>query len=220
METTEKPGRLYKNHRDNQRERILEAAEALFVSSGIDKVNLSMVARAARLTRGTIYEYFPNKQEIAWAILQRIFSQAKTSLPADQQGSGIQRLEAFLLWMAGQLQENPQHMRFVVEFNTLYAREAASERMRQATGRSSGRDDVLRLLEEGITDGSIRPDLDTVLVSAVIWNLLSGMNARFGLLGDRIQQEYELPAGRIYHEILRIFLRGIQAGAGLQENEK
>lgn len=213
METAPQPARIYLNHRDNQRERILAAAELLFIQQGIEKVNLSMIARAARMTRNTIYEYFPSKQEIAWAILGKILTQSKANLCVDQAGTGMQRLENFVVCLTSQLQENPQHMRFLVEINTLYAREVTSERMRQTTGRSRGDDHILRLIEAGIADGSIRPEVEPALTAAAVWNLVSGMNARFALLGDLIQQEYEQPAVRIYHEIIRIFFRGIQTEA-------
>ena len=171
------------------------------------------------MTRNTLYEYFPNKHEIAWAILQKIFMQSKTDFSAEQEGSGLQRIKNFMLRMVSQLQKNPNHMRFIVEFNALYAREVSSDRMRQTTGRSDGDDYVARWIEEGIADGSVRPDLDTALVSTAIWNMLSGMNARFGLLGDLIQQEYGQPVITIYHEICHVFLRGIQSNPFSKEHD-
>jgi AcrR family transcriptional regulator len=219
MDTMDQPAKPYLNHRENQRERILEVAEVLFIRNGIEKVNLSAIARAARLTRNTIYEYFPNKQEVAWAILQKIFTQPRTDFPDIQESSAIQRIEGFMLRMVSQLQKNPNHARFLVEFNSLYSREITSDRMRQITGRDKGDDYVLRLIEEGIADGSVRPDLDSALISAAIWNLLSGMNARFSLLGELIQEEYNQPVLTIYHEICRVFLRGMQSNTNSKERE-
>jgi AcrR family transcriptional regulator len=211
--------RPYLTHRKNQRERILDAAEVLFIRDGIDKVNLSDIARAAQMTRNTLYEYFPNKQELAWAILQHIFAQGRAENAEPHPGNGLQCLEHFMLSMAGQVQSHPDHLRYIVEFNTLYAREANAERMRQATGRSgaANEDRVAGWIRQGIADGSIRSDVDPRLLSAVIWNLLSGMNARFALLGEIIQQEYELPTSAIYQEMCRTFLRGIQSNPSIQE---
>jgi hypothetical protein len=155
---------------------------------------------------------------VAWAILQKIFSQPKTDFPEELGSTGIQRIEGFMLRMVNQLQKNPNHLRFLVEFNTLYSREVTSDRMRQITGRDKGDDFVVRLIEDGIADGSLRPDLDPALVSAAIWNMLSGMNARFSLLGDLIQQEYSQPVLTIYHEICRVFLRGIQSNPKSKEH--
>ena len=221
MDNVSKPVKPYQSHRENQRTRILEAAERLFIRDGIDQVNLSDIARAARLTRNTLYEYFPSKQEVAWAILQKIFDQGRAGVEKLPGGNGFQRLEHFMLRMAGRLEALSEHMRFVVEFNSLYAREASADRMRQATGRAGpGSDDLVsQLIYQGLADGSIRPDLDPDLASAAVWNLLSAMNSRFALLGSLISEEYGQPVMAIYQEICRAFLRGIQTTTpSTQEN--
>jgi AcrR family transcriptional regulator len=202
----------YQHHRENQRERILDAAERLFIRDGIDGVSLSDIARELHITRNTVYEYFPNKQEVAWAILQKIFALGRSSTADLLSGNGFQRIEHFMLQMASQVETLPEHLRFIVEFNILYAREADSSRMRHITMRAGGEADfVAQLVRQGIVDGSIRPNLDPEMVSAEIWNLLSGMNARFALLGNLITEEYGRPMLRIYHGICRTYLRGIQA---------
>lgn len=219
MNTAPKPVKPYLSHRENQRARILEAAERLFIRDGIDQVNLSDIARAARLTRNTVYEYFPSKQEVAWSILQKIFDQGRADSEELPGRNGFERLEHFMLRMVTRLEAQSEHMRFVVEFNSLYAREASADRMRQATGQAgpgSG-DSVTRMIRQGIADGSIRPDLDIDLASAAVWNLLSGMNSRFALLGNLISEEYGQPAMTIYQEICRAFLRGIQSTPSTQE---
>ncbi len=210
MPATPKPQKPYQAHRETQRERILDAAEPLFVQAGIDGVSLSDIARAAGMTRNTVYEYFPSKQEVAWAILQRIFERGRGGEPVRGEGRAYARLEQFMFGMANQVREHPQDLRFIVEFNTLYARETSAERMRQATARAAGEGPVALMVRQGIADGSLRPDLDPGLVSAAAWNLLSGMNSRFALLGDRIEEEYGLPVMVIYAEICRAFLRGLQ----------
>jgi hypothetical protein len=113
-------------------------------------------------------------------------------------------------------------MRFIVEFNSLYTREASADRMRQATGRSgSGSENpVASLIRQGIEDGSIRADLDPALIASAVWNLLSGMNSRFALLGERISEEYGQPVMAIYQEICRAFLRGIQTNSSSQERSE
>ena len=103
IDKAQRPTKTYQNNRENQRDRILEVAESLFIRNGIDKVILSSITRTARL------------------------------------------------------------------------------------------------IEEDIADGSVRPDFDTALVSTTLWNMLSGMNARFGLLGDLIHQEYGQPVITIDH---------------------
>jgi hypothetical protein len=115
-----------------------------------------------------------------------------------------------MLQMVNALGAHPQHSRFIVEFNTLYAREGNASRMVGIINEEGVRM-LTRIVQDGIADGSIRPDLDPELTAAAIGNLISAVSARFSLLGDHIGEEYGLPWMRICLEIIRTFLHGIQS---------
>lgn len=204
---------IYQNHRDNQRERILQAAEKLFIQDGIDKVSISAIAGAARISRRTMYQYFTDKREVAWAIFENLVGQWSAVQNEQEKQTGYQQLENFMLSLVKMLETNREHLRFIVELDALYSRETNADRMRQITGRIQveGEDWVTSMVRHGIADGSICADVDPTLVSAALLNLLSGMNARFALLGDLIPQEYDHPVLDIYREICRVFLRGLQS---------
>jgi hypothetical protein len=136
--------------------------------------------------------------------------------------NGFQRIEHLILEWANQLESHPEHLRFIVEFNTLYAREGNPARVRQIIEQiwAEGYDLLAQMIRQGISDGSIRSELDPNLLSAAIMNLLNGMNSRFALLGDLISEEYGQPVMEIYREICRTFLRGIQFIPSSQEKIK
>lgn len=211
MNATSKKTRIYQNHRDNQRERILEAAEELFIRNGIDNVSISAIASAARIARKTLYEYFPNKQEIAWALMQTITDERTSNMeqPRVAEGNGFQQIEFFMHHLVNLLEAHPEHFRFISEFNNLYAREGDPTRVRQIFGKRE--DPLIQMIHQGIADGSICPDVDAELLSAALLNLVSGMNSRFVLLGDQISAEYGRSVMELYREICRTFLRGICA---------
>ena len=48
-------------------EEILQAAGALFAEVGYDKVTTNMIAERAGVSRGSLYQFFPNKEAIAQA---------------------------------------------------------------------------------------------------------------------------------------------------------
>lgn len=206
--------RRYQAHRDNQRERIVDAAEELFIQQGIDRVSISDIARAARLTRNTVYEYFPNKQEVAWAIFQKLvdeLSASQAQLPPPD-GSGFQRLEQITTRFISALENHPAHTRFLVEFNTLYAREDSAEHIIRVYSQSAPglAWPIAEIIQQGIDDGSIRAGADPALLAAALLNMINAVSTRFALLGSQISEEYGQPAGAISHEIYRTFLRGIQ----------
>jgi AcrR family transcriptional regulator len=211
MKTAKIKPKIYENHRGNQRERILEAAEKLFICDGIDNVSIGAIAGAARIARKTLYEYYANKQEIAWAIMQKFFEERYSNFDPDQipEGTGFQRVEIFLTGLIGMLETFSEHIRFIAEFNTLYARGGDPSSLRQIS--SLGNDILIHMIRQGIVDGSIRTDVDPNLLSAALLNLVSGMNSRFSMLGNQISQEYGYPAIELYREICRNFLRGIHS---------
>jgi AcrR family transcriptional regulator len=222
MSVTPKTTRVYHSHRENQRERILDTAERLFIEKGLDGVSMSDIARAAHLTRNTVYEYFPNKQEVAWGIFQKLLASPMNEVPGEiQDETGFTRVEQMMFQISGQLAAHPEDLRFIVELDTLYSREGSADRMRQTISQSwAGSYEVFTdLLRQGISDGSIRSEIDADLTSAAIMNLLSGMNARFALLGELVSQEYGKPYLDIYREICRVFLRGIQSSSSIKEHQ-
>lgn len=206
--------RIYKNHRENQRARILDAAQELFNRDGYDNVSISDIATAARLSRVTLYEYFANKQEIGWAIFFKV-SKDLNSLAINKPEShlnGFEQLSGWLMHAVDLLENYPHHFRFIVEFNTLYAREGNPGRIVEIVeqtwdGGDTRFDQAVRI---GIIDGSIRPDLDPDLLSASIMNLVNALNGRFALLGSLIEEEFKQPVRAMYREICLAFLRGIQ----------
>ena len=217
MNAQPEPHRTYSSHRESQRERILETAERLFIRDGIDSITLAQIAISARLTRVTLYQYFPDKKEIAWAVFKKVIDELTAVMDseiAQTNGSGYAKIERVLLTAIESLETQTDSLRFIALFNFLYAREGSPVRMRgileQAalTGKNGSTADWIR---EGIADKSLRQDLDAGLTAAAIANLLAGMTSRFALLGTNVEQEYGYKNTTLFREICENFLRGIRA---------
>ena len=217
MNTQPESHRYYTNHRENQRERILEVAEKLFIRDGIDSITLAQIAIAARLTRVTLYQYFPDKKEIAWAVFKKVIDELQAVMAseiAQTDGSGYDKIERVLFATIKSLETQTNSLRFIALFNFLYAREGSPMRMRgileraALTGKNMSTADFIR---EGMADGSLRPDLDADLTAASISNLLAGMTSRFALLGTNVEQEFGYKNSDLFQEIVVNFLRGIRA---------
>lgn len=65
------------------RDRILDAAEACLRRQGLRRLSMGEVARAARLSRGSVYRYFPERGALVEAVLERAAERfVASSLPA------------------------------------------------------------------------------------------------------------------------------------------
>ena len=58
------------------KQRILDAANKIFIAKGFEKASLSDIAREAQVTRGAIYWHFENKSDICDELLE---AQAKST---------------------------------------------------------------------------------------------------------------------------------------------
>jgi len=54
-----------------RRDAILDAAENIFFSKGVDSSSMDEIASRAELSKGTLYLYFKNKDELYHGIIHR-----------------------------------------------------------------------------------------------------------------------------------------------------
>src|SRR3954470_2474677 len=78
MAATPKYSRLAPAQR---RERILDAANALFAERAYDEVSIEDIASAAGVTRGLVHHYFGGRNDVYLALLERLGAQREEQLP-------------------------------------------------------------------------------------------------------------------------------------------
>jgi TetR/AcrR family transcriptional regulator, transcriptional repressor for nem operon len=61
-------------HRDNVRKKIIQAARRLFNRDGFENVSVNQIMKAAGLTRGGFYSYFPSKSDLYVEALSCFFT--------------------------------------------------------------------------------------------------------------------------------------------------
>ncbi len=207
---------VYTNHRENQREWILNVAEDLFIQKGIEKVTLSDITQATRLTRPTLYNYFSSKEQMAQEIFKIVTrgwverdEREVWSIP----GSGYEKIERFINSHFTYLFQNLRESRFIAEFNYLYAKEWSVEQGMKlfAETLESERQNLFASVRAGQADGSLRGDIQAELMLAVILNFNSGMMSRLGELGDKVEGEYGMNVQTIFEQVSRVFLDGLKA---------
>lgn len=78
------PGRPSAREAEQLPERLLEAAQAVFLEQGYWRTTMDAIARAAGVTRKTLYARFAGKTEVLTAVVNRLLDAA---LPAQEAGS-------------------------------------------------------------------------------------------------------------------------------------
>lgn len=211
--TTE--GNTYHAHRERQRRRILDAARRLFDERGIDRVTMAEITAASGLQPSTMYQYFSNKDDIVWEILGELMAECSTQAVQLLEGAttGLERITRLLEFMADELLHNQARVRFMAQFDAMYARDWPAERLLtlEAQVNPQGFHYLEGLVREGITDGSLRPDLDPELTMHAVFNTVVGTQRRLASLGSKVELEYGQPIDRMFRETIRVLLLGLRA---------
>jgi AcrR family transcriptional regulator len=213
--STKPAANAYHAHRERQRQRILRAAEKLFDERGIDGTTMAELISASELRASTMYQYFSNKDEIVWAILGEVMEQSAARAKKSVEGatSGLDQISALLQYMADELTNNQARIRFMAQFDAMYARDWPVERLLTLEGQfhDRGFKAFRTLVRQGIADGSLRPDLDPNLTLHAVINAVIGAQRRLASLGQKVELEYGHSIDRLFRETIRIIVFGLRA---------
>jgi len=205
----------YHAHRERQRRRILRAAERLFDERGIDRTTMADVIAASELRASTLYQYFANKDEIVWAILGEVLEEdaARSKKQVEGATNGLAKISALFDFMAEELEKNRARIRFMAQFDAMYARDWPAERLLTLEGEFNERgfEAFRALVRDGISDGSLRDDLDPDLTLHAVFNAVIGAQRRLASLGEKVEVEYGQPIDQLFREMIRIILSGLRA---------
>jgi AcrR family transcriptional regulator len=194
----------------------MAAAQKLFDARGIDRVTMSDIVSAAGIRASTLYEYFSNKDEVVWALVEEMMVQSSQRIreaTEDAAESALAKITALLEAFGDELVDHPARVRFMAQFDAMYALDGSVERLvaleeQIFPGRFEG---FAALIRDGIADGSLRPDLNPDLTMHSIVNAAIGAQRRLASLGDRVEKEYGQPIDLLFRETIRILLLGLRA---------
>lgn len=212
---TKKAPSAYHAHRERQRRRILDAGWKLFDERGIDRVTMAEITSASGVQPSTMYQYFSNKDDIVWAILGEVWQESggHTKQNLEDAPNALARITALLESMADELSNNRVKVRFMAQFDAMYARAWPVERLLTLESQiyPGTHQWFSRLVREGIADGSLRSDLDPDLTMQAVMNAVIGTQRRLASLGDKVELEYGQPIDRLFRETIRVLLLGLRA---------
>lgn len=212
---TEKPANTYRAHRERQRRRILDAAWTLFAEHGIDRVSMAEITAASGVQPSTIYQYFSNKDDIVWAILGDLMEERSAGIKQRLKNAPnvLARITALLEEMADELSNDLVKVRFMAQFDAIYACDWPVERLLSLESQIHPQPFrfCAELIREGIADGSLRSDLDPDLTMHAVLNTVIGAQRRLASLGKKVEAEYGQPIDRLLRESIRVLLSGLRA---------
>jgi AcrR family transcriptional regulator len=103
--------------RERRQEEILDAAAKTFAQQGYLNTEVQQVADALQVGKGTIYRYYPSKEQLFLAAVDRGMKLLKEAV--DQSGVGVadplERVERAILAYLAFFRNNPQHVELLIQ---------------------------------------------------------------------------------------------------------
>lgn len=162
-----------------RREEIIDAAEKVFFSRGIENATMDDVAEEAELSKGTLYLYFKSKEDIHWAITHRGVKGLliKMEKIVDQNKNAIDNLlliaDAFVKFT----QNEKQLANSIIFFEgcSIEKLNIDHDQIRNSFLNESPIHLVTKLVKEGVEQNIIRNDIPVNILSNILWSQLMGV---------------------------------------------
>ena len=186
---------LSKRDKDKQTHEteILNAAEKIFCTKGYDAAGMDEIAREARFTKRTVYQYFENKEDLYAAVVKVALNRLMSRIRGINrfETTGYDKLERFCINYHQLYRENPQMIRLIEQWSRLKDSASVSAKHKEELvriGREITRG-IAEMIEEGKHDGSIQSGLDTERSAACLKFMITGFYNQLSAAEGKLDSE-------------------------------
>ncbi|OJZ68762.1 TetR family transcriptional regulator [Mycobacterium paraffinicum] len=168
---------------EQTRARIIAAAMRCVADMGYSRTTIREIARAADMTSGSLYHYFPNKSQLLGAAVEDIERIAVPRLrdAAAQADDVVDRLTAVLDEASRMMREQPH----LAAFDRAVRTESTEHPVRgrpKYLGLTALRRIIIEILRDARTDGALPPGTDPGAAADAVHALARGLTERAATL--------------------------------------
>lgn len=185
------------NRRELKKLFIIRKARETFLAKGLFYAVMDDISVSAGLSRRSLYRYFETKEDLAYAVcilLLEEWNQYIKEVHSKLLGTGLERLDSFLIQLTDHMAERNNIMKYIGEFDFYFQDE---RRVQPSEASISHFNEIIlvsdtilaELLKEGRKDLSIKADFDIPLMVATISNVLWSFAQRIAIGNRQIQRE-------------------------------
>ncbi|NEP20469.1 MAG: TetR/AcrR family transcriptional regulator, partial [Leptolyngbya sp. SIO4C1] len=167
------PKQTFFNLPEKKRQNITELAIAEFASADFENASISNIVKQAKIAKGSFYQYFEDKKDLYLYLVDTASQQRMDYIHAEREAESSEKREqhffAELHWLfTVSTRFSMQHPKLNQIINrAAYGdspiKEDVLERLQAAAKRP-----IFELVEKGIANGDLRPELDPDLATYII----------------------------------------------------
>lgn len=170
--------RLREQFLDARRAEILEAAQGVFVERGCDAASMQQIAKAAGVSAGNIYRYFPNKEALIVAVCEACETGDREKFVAVSEASASPLGALFAMGddAFGQFAEADAREATILTLETALVAARNDEFGPAVERQAAGLRDALADLVSAAQDaGELDPTVDARALGELLLSVVSGM---------------------------------------------
>jgi AcrR family transcriptional regulator len=167
-----------------KRQEIIEGARQVFWAAGFDGASMAQIARAAGVSKGTLYVYFANKEALFEAlVVQDRRKAAEAMFQVDEDESDVRTLLTRLGVSFVTIMVRPDHIALIRMVMAAAEKFPGVGRVFFETGPCFGMARLAAILEKRVEDGSLAISGDIELAAAQFFALCQGKLVKPQLFG-------------------------------------
>lgn len=173
-------GVLERKEREKKQRRnaILDAAEKIFFRQGLFNTSMDSIAKEAEFSKGTLYLYFKNKEELYRAVLLRgfILLEQKLKEIIDEEKNAYENLKRISMAYYKFSQDEDGYFNAILSYQD---DEFDLDNLEVESGRSLKAGNrliqiLIDVIERGKKDGSMDANLNPIESAFVLWSQFTG----------------------------------------------
>jgi AcrR family transcriptional regulator len=163
-----------------KRASMLEAAEALILEKGLDSLNMDEVADKAEVSKGSLYQYFNNKNDLVLGVCNKATSLLSEEIQKvlTQDLPGLELVRAIGVTFMSFVTDHPEYFRAMRFHDDLKESNISDESQFMDScndNMKAGFTCMVRAIQIGMQDGSINPSYDAKELAIILWATSYGM---------------------------------------------
>ncbi|HEV8278831.1 MAG TPA: TetR/AcrR family transcriptional regulator [Streptosporangiaceae bacterium] len=171
------------------RAKLLTAAAQEFARAGFERASVDAISLAAGYAKGTIYNYFPSKEDLFLAVVEDASAQAAAS-PAPANAPARERLAAVITGFCSWARDHDAFARVLVR-ECLMGTPGLYPRVILAEAPLTG--ELETILQEGARGGELRDDLPAEILALALAGLADLALAQHWASGGSRPALHEIP---------------------------
>jgi TetR/AcrR family fatty acid metabolism transcriptional regulator len=171
-----------KSRPKTRKDRIMDAALRIFAEKGFQNATITEISKEAGVSEATIYEYFGTKEDLLFAIPEKIsnetFEKSTKVIPYIKGVEG--KIRAILLFYVQLYQSNPHYSALVL------LQLMSNKRFRQTPAHAAIRRSshgLLDCIKEGIEDGTFKKDSNPYLIRSMLMGAIEHLFIHWHMQG-------------------------------------